>query len=165
VALSSPVYITDITIDHIAMEVAFDLRTAPRDMEVWGIVEGKENLEKVIAFRAERASQRAEARRLAEESGSPLSEEEPDEDAYPPTLPSDEPFIRIASFTYDVNAPSNIQTFPVRTEIQELGVDFGIVALVINNNWGRKDRTCLYRFRVHGERLGGIPEPYIPEDS
>ncbi|KAF9243497.1 hypothetical protein BU15DRAFT_42959 [Melanogaster broomeanus] len=165
VALSSPAYITDITIDHIPKEVAFDLRTAPRDMEVWGFVEGKENLERVIAFRAERASQRAEAKRLAEESGSPLSDEEPDEDAYPPTLPSDEPFIRIASFMYDVHAPSNIQTFPVRTEIQQLGVDFGIVALVIRNNWGRNDRTCLYRFRVHGERLGGVPEPHIPEDS
>ncbi|KIK99988.1 hypothetical protein PAXRUDRAFT_130938 [Paxillus rubicundulus Ve08.2h10] len=165
VALAFPAYITDITIDHVAREVAFDLRTAPRDMEVWGFVEGKENLEKVIAFRAERAAQHEEAKRLAEESGTPLSEEEPDEDAYPLTLPTEEPFIRIASFTYDINSPSNIQTFPVRPEIRELGVDFGIVALVIKNNWGKKEHTCLYRFRVHGERLGGTPQPHIPEDS
>ncbi|KAH7884363.1 hypothetical protein F5I97DRAFT_1443824 [Phlebopus sp. FC_14] len=164
VALASPAYVSEITVDHIAKEVAFDLRTAPRDMEVWGLVEGKENLDKVIAFRAERAAQQAEARRLAEESGSPVSEE-PDEDAYPPTLPKNEPFVRIASFTYDVDAPSNIQTFPVRPEIKELGVDFGVVALVIKNNWGKKDYTCLYRFRVHGERLDGMPEPYIAEES
>ncbi|KAF9223676.1 hypothetical protein BS17DRAFT_111913 [Gyrodon lividus] len=164
VALAFPAYITDITIDHVAKEVAFDLRTAPRDMEVWGFVEGKENLEKVIAFRAERAAQRAEARRLAEESGTFLLEEEPDEDAYPPTLPVDEPFIRLASFTYDINSPSNIQTFPVRPEIRELGVDFGIVALAIKNNWGKKEHTCLYRFRVHGERLAGMPQPYVPEE-
>lgn len=163
VALSFPAYITEITIDHVATEVAFDLRTAPRDMEVWGLVEGEENHEKVIAFRAERATQREEAVRAAEESGSPLSEE-PDEDAYPPTLPTNQPFIRLASFTYDIDAPSNIQTFPVRQEIQDLGVDFGIVALVIKNNWGKKEYTCLYRFRVHGERLGGTPQPFIPED-
>ncbi|KAG9315214.1 hypothetical protein JVU11DRAFT_4344 [Chiua virens] len=164
VALSFPAYITDITIDHVAEEVAFDLRTAPRDMEVWGLVEGKENLEKVVVFRAERAAQFAEAVRVAEESGSPLPEE-PDEDAHPPTLPANQPFIRLASFSYDIDAPSNIQTFPVRQEIQDLGVDFGIVALVIKNNWGKKEYTCLYRFRVHGERLGGTPQPSIPEDS
>ena len=164
VALSFPAYITDITIDHVAKEVAFDLRTAPRDMEVWGLVEGEENLDKIIAFRAERAAQRAEAVRVAEESGSPLPEE-PDEDDYPPTLPANQPFIRLASFTYDIEAPSNIQTFPARQEIQDLGVDFGIVALVIKNNWGKNEYTCLYRFRVHGERLGGTPQPSIPEDS
>lgn len=164
VALSFPAYITDITIDHVAKEVAFDLRTAPRDMEVWGLVEGKENLEKVMAFRAERAAQRAEAISAAEESGSPLPEE-PDEDAYPHTLPANQPFIRVASFTYDIEAPSNIQTFAVRQEIQDLGVDFGVVALVIKNNWGKQEYTCLYRFRVHGERLGGTPQPSIPEDS
>lgn len=164
VALSFPAYITDITIDHVAKEVAFDLRTAPRDMEVWGLIEGAENLDKVAAFRAERAAQRAEAVRAAEESGSPLPEE-PDEDVYPPTLPADQPFIRLASFTYDIGAPSNIQTFPVRQEIQDLGVDFGIVALVIKNNWGRKEYTCLYRFRVHGERLDGTPQPSIIGDS
>jgi SUN domain-containing protein 1/2 len=164
VALSYPAYITDITIDHVAKEVAFDLRTAPRDMEVWGLVEGQENLEKVVAFRAERAAQRADAVSVAEESGSPLSEE-PDEDDYPATLPGNQPFIRLASFTYDIDAPSNIQTFAVRQEIQDLGVDFGVVALVIRNNWGKKEYTCLYRFRVHGERLGGTPPPSILEDS
>ena len=164
VALSFPAYITDITIDHVSKEVAFDLRTAPRDMEVWGLVEGKENLEKVMAFRAGRAAQHAEAVRAAEESGSPLPEE-PGEDDYPPTLPANQPFIRLASFSYDVHAPANIQTFPVRQEIQELGVDFGIVALVIKNNWGKQEYTCLYRFRVHGERLGEMPQPFIPQDS
>ncbi|KAF8134948.1 hypothetical protein EV363DRAFT_1212881 [Boletus edulis] len=164
VALSYPAYITDITIDHVAKEVAFDLRTAPRDMEVWGLVEGTENLEKVVTFRAERAAQRAEAIRIAEESDSPLPEE-PGEDDYPPTLPVDQPFIRLASFTYDIDAPSNIQTFPARQEIQDLGVDFGIVVLVIKNNWGKKEYTCLYRFRVHGERLDGTPQPFILEDS
>ena len=149
IALSFPAYITDVTIDHVAPEVAFDLRTAPRDMEVWGLVEGQENLDKVMTFRAARV-----------EAG-----EDEDEDAYPPTLPKDQPFIRLASFSYDIDAPSNIQTFPVRQEIRDLGVDFGVVALVIKNNWGRKEYTCLYRFRVHGERLGGTPQPFIEESS
>ena len=162
VALASPALISDFTIDHVAREVAFDVRTAPQDMEVWGFVEGKENLAKVMSWKAERAAQRAEQQQHAEDQGVPF-EDAPDEDIYPPTLPRDEPFIRLASFTYDIDSPSNIQTFPIRQEIRELGVDFGIVVLVIKNNWGKKEYTCLYRFRVHGERLGGMPEPVDPQ--
>lgn len=158
VALASPVCISDFTIDHVAKEVAFDLRGAPRDMEVWGLVEGKENLEKVMSWLAERAAQRAERQQRAEESGIPF-DDEPPEDAYPTTLPKNEPFVRLASFTYDVHSPSSIQTFPIRPEVRQLGVDFGVVVLVIKNNWGKREYTCLYRFRVHGERLGGMPEP------
>ncbi|KAL4072775.1 hypothetical protein V8B97DRAFT_1870072 [Scleroderma yunnanense] len=163
VALASPAFISDFTVDHVAKEVAFDVRTAPRDMEVWGLVEGKENLEKVTSWRAERAAQRAEKQQHAEESGIPFEADEPAEDIYPPMLPQDEPFIRLASFTYDVTSPSNIQTFPIRQEVRELGVDFGIVVLVIKNNWGKKEYTCLYRFRVHGEQLGGMPQPVDPQ--
>lgn len=162
VALASPVCISDFTIDHVAKEVAFDLRGAPRDMEVWGLVEGKENLEKVMSWLAERAAQRAERQQRAEESGVPF-EDEPPEDAYPATLPKNEPFVRLASFTYDVHSPSSIQTFPTRPEVRELGVDFGVVVLVIKNNWGKREYTCLYRFRVHGQRLGGMPEPVAPQ--
>lgn len=161
VALASPAFISDFTIDHVAREVAFDLRTAPRDMEVWGLVEGKDNLEKVISWRGERAAQRAAQQQRAEELGVPF-EDEPAEDIYPPMLPQDEPFIRLASFTYDANSSSNIQTFPIRQEVRELGVDFGIVVLVMKNNWGKKEYTCLYRFRVHGEQLGGMPHPVDP---
>ncbi|KAG8213106.1 hypothetical protein J3R82DRAFT_11503 [Butyriboletus roseoflavus] len=125
---------------------------------------GRKTLRRSWPLEQERAAQRAEAVSVAEESGAPLPEE-PDEDVYPPTLPVNQPFIRLASFTYDIDAPSNIQTFPVRQEIQDLGVDFGIVALVMKNNWGKKEYTCLYRFRVHGERLDGTPQPFILEDS
>lgn len=159
VALASPAYISDFTIDHVAKEVAFDLRGAPRDLEVWGQVEGKENLEKVMSWLAERAAQRAERQQRAEESGVPFEEDEPQEDAYPATLPKDKAFVRLASFTYDVHSPSSIQTFPIRPEVRQLGVDFGVVVLVIKNNWGKKEYTCLYRFRVHGEQFGGMPQP------
>lgn len=166
VALASPAFISDVTIDHVAKEVAFDLRTAPRDMEVWGLVEGQDNLQKVMEWKTERAAQHAERQRGAEETGVPFEEDQldDDKDAYPPTLPKGEPFIRLASFTYDIHSPSNIQSFPVRPEVRDLGVDFGVVALIVKNNWGKKDYTCLYRFRVHGERLGGMPQPFAPED-
>jgi SUN domain-containing protein 1/2 len=162
VMLALPAVISDITIDHVAKEVAFDLSTAPRDMEVWGQVEGVENVENVAKWRAEQVARR----QAAEEAGEPISEADV-EDVYPSTLTKDVPFVRLASFTYDIQAPSNVQTFPVRQEVKDLELDFGIVVLVVKNNWGRDSYTCLYRFRVHGQRPGSLSAsaPFPLENS
>ncbi|KAF8071925.1 hypothetical protein FPV67DRAFT_1411606 [Lyophyllum atratum] len=155
VVLVAPTYITDITIDHVAKEVAYDMRTAPREMEVWGMVEGMDNVEKVKEWMAERSLRREEARERGEEV-----EEEPE---YPKTLPRAPQYMRIARFTYDIHAPRHVQTFPVDEEVRALGVDFGIVVLMVKSNWGMDEYTCLYRLRVHGQRMGGTPLPY-PEE-
>lgn len=155
VALAAPTYITDISIDHVAKEVAFDMRTAPRQMEVWAMVEGKDNVAKVRAWREETDARRAEALERGEE----VEEDEP----YPRTLPKSPLYIRIAAFNYDIHAPHNVQTFPVSQDVRDLGVDFGIVVLRVLNNWGRDEYTCLYRLRVHGQRMGETPLPY-PEE-
>ncbi|KAH7921043.1 hypothetical protein BV22DRAFT_1097203 [Leucogyrophana mollusca] len=161
VALAFPVFISEITIDHVAKEVAFDMSSAPRDMEVWGLVEGQDNLAKLEAWREEKARRRDEARRAAEEAGVEYVEEA--EEEYPSLLANSDPYIRLATFTYDIHAPQNIQTFPVSQEIYDLGIDFGIVSLAIKNNWGKAGYTCLYRFRVHGEQMGAVPLPSLED--
>ncbi|KIK62963.1 hypothetical protein GYMLUDRAFT_41258 [Collybiopsis luxurians FD-317 M1] len=154
VALAAPTFIEDITIDHIAKEIAYDIRSAPRQMEVWGMVEGRDNIARVKEWDQERERLRSEARERGEE----VPEEE-----YPQTLPKNPRYIRLASFVYNIYSPQNVQTFPVRPEIKELGIDFGIVALIVRSNWGMDDYTCLYRMRVHGQRMGEKPLPY-PEE-
>ena len=147
VALAATVLVEEVTIDHVAQEVAFDVRSAPREMEVWGMVEGKENIERVKEWR---------------ESGDLGAAAYDSSIVYPPTLPKHPEYIRLANFTYDVHSPTNVQTFPVDPEIRALGVDFGIVVLRVLSNWGR-DFTCLYRFRVHGKTMKGEPEPMVDE--
>ncbi|KAJ7321339.1 UNC-like C-terminal-domain-containing protein [Mycena albidolilacea] len=107
IVLGSLVYIDAITIDHVAAAVAVGKRTsAPKDMEVWAMVEGQDNV-----------------------------------------------FIRIATLQY---SPNHIQTFPVDTEIRNLGIDFGVVMLIVKSNWGMGEYTCLYRIRVHGQRMDAL---------
>ncbi|GJE88586.1 hypothetical protein PsYK624_046690 [Phanerochaete sordida] len=161
VMLTVPVHISDVTIDHVAREVATDMRSAPRRMELWGLVEGGENLAKYTAWEAQRAAEREEARVAAELAG---AEYVAPEDAYPKTLPRNVPYMKVAEFAYNIYAANPVQTFPVLQDVQALGMDFGVVVLVVKSNWGRDEFTCLYRFRVHGERLGGMPEP-LPEDA
>lgn len=153
VALAAPVRITDVTIDHVQSQVALDLRTAPRHMEVWALVEGPDNVAKLADYRA----RRAERLGIADDDGLSL----PDEPPVPTLLKGQKgaEYIRIADFTYDIRAPKHIQTFPISEEIRELDMDFGIVVLFVNSNWGHDDYTCLYRLRVHGDRLHPLPEP------
>ncbi|KAI0091310.1 hypothetical protein BDY19DRAFT_935069 [Irpex rosettiformis] len=155
VMLAMPTRITDITIDHISKDMGTNLRSAPRHMEVWGLVEGEDNLAKYKAWTEQREASRA----LAQERGEEFEELE-----FPSSLSRGSPFMRIAKFAYNVHANKEIQTFPVSKDVKDLDMDFGIVVLVVKSNWGREELTCLYRFRVHGEPLGGIPEP-LPEDS
>ncbi|KAJ7170788.1 hypothetical protein C8R43DRAFT_1059475 [Mycena crocata] len=154
VVLAAPVYIEDISIDHVSAETAVNMRTsAPREMEVWAMVEGRDNIAKLKAWRADKAERR--------ENGESIE----DEPVRPKTLPKSPEYIRIASFRYDVRSPANIQTFPVDQEIKDLGIDFGIVVLMVKSNWGMDAFTCLYRFRVHGQMVGAPADPYPEELS
>lgn len=155
VKLARRAYISDITIDHVAKEVAFDLRSTPRQIEVWGLVEGQENPAKVAGWLADRRRRRTDAF----ESGLAMDPKDEEWEA-PKLLPKDAQYIRIAKFLYDVHSTRNIQTFPVDSEVRALGVDFGVVVLVVKSNWGRPEYTCLYRFRVHGEMVEEIPPLY-----
>ena len=160
VALAAPVYITDVTIDHVAKEVALDMRSAPRQMELWGMVEGQDNIAKLSEWRERRAA----AREAADAAGQSLPPSVLDDIPYPRTLPRHPEYIRVANFTYNIHAPVHIQTFPVGDEVRELGIDFGKVVLMVKSNWGRDEFTCLYRLRVHGERMGEVPLPYPEEE-
>ena len=111
-----------------------------------------------------RASRDAE-RDALEEAGQPVPASLAEDITPPSLIPQKPDYIRVANFTYDIHATEYIQTFPVREEIRELGIDFGVVVLLVKSNWGKEEFTCLYRMRVHGERMGEVPLPYPEEES
>ncbi|KZT73665.1 hypothetical protein DAEQUDRAFT_683997 [Daedalea quercina L-15889] len=156
IKLAAPTFISDITIDHVAKELAPDRRAAPRNMELWGFVEGKDNLEKLQEWRTKREEMRMDAALNGESAAQDV------EPPVPASLKHWGEVIRVANFTYNIHAPDHIQTFAVPQEMKDLGIDFGVVALLIENNWGREDFTCLYRVRVHGQPLVEAPAP-LPE--
>lgn len=160
IKLAAPTFISDVTIDHVAKELANDRRAAPRYMELWGLVEGQDNLEKLKEWRAKREEARMGAA-LSDEPATVVDAEPP----IPASLKKWGEAVRVANFTYNIYAPDHIQTFPVPQEVQDIGIDFGVVALLIENNWGREDFTCLYRVRVHGQPLLEAPPPLSQESA
>ena len=60
-------------------------------------------------------------------------------------------FVRVATWTYDINSPNNVQAFPVQLDLKAFSAHTNKIIIRSKNNWGGVDYTCLYRVRVHGE--------------
>jgi SUN domain-containing protein 1/2 len=151
VRLLKPVHIDAVTVDHAKMEQTIDMASAPRWMEVWGRVEGKENLERWEEYRKRFEPDVADGEVVETQvaSHSPKTEHEPHV-LHLPRLPNGDQYVRIASFEFNANSRRNIQTFSVLQDALDLGITFQTVVLNIDGNWGNDEYTCLYRFRVHG---------------
>lgn len=137
IALSSPAFLTRIAVGHILAKS--DLSSAPRDAILWGLVEGKENL-----------------RRLKESDNiiEKLLSQIPHETPLPHAASIAYPFIPIAAFQYSIRSPDLYEVFDVFREVVDLQIDFGVVVLQINSNWGFAE-THLYHLGIYGRTITG----------
>ena len=126
VGLSRAVRISHVVVDH---HVGNNL-TAPRQMILWGLVDGEENLASLRALRAKRTDVIPVAHAFPAISGG-LS------------------FVPLSSFKYDTHATNLTQTFPIFPFVVDSGMGFKVIVLEILDNWGGTS-TCLYHFRVYG---------------
>ncbi|PIL31026.1 hypothetical protein GSI_05720 [Ganoderma sinense ZZ0214-1] len=123
---------THVSIDHIPTEIAADISRAPREVALWGGVDGPyEDILRNFTY-----SRRVNLPTLYGRSA--------------PFTTHGYNFTLLAHFEYDIRAPTHIQTFRLLPYVVESDMVFGVVVLEILSNWGGKS-TCLYRVRVHGE--------------
>lgn len=127
VRLSRRVIVSDVTIEHAAKEVAYDVSTAPSDFEVWGVVESDEDAQKL-----------ARARSAGSDQEGQLS-----------SIPPSKHHMLLATGTYNPDAPHHIQTFPVFGPAASLDIPVSMVMLRVLGTQGGGS-GCLYRFRVGG---------------
>ena len=64
--------------------------------------------------------------------------------------------IPLGSFRYELDGPRTLQEFEVESEEGDDLPSLSSVTLAIDSNWGA-DYSCLYRFRVHGDRSVPLP--------
>jgi SUN domain-containing protein 1/2 len=95
-------------IDHVARDVAWDMSSAPRKMEVWGLVEGTFNFAKVAAWDAARTRDGQEIL------------------VQPRSLLHSVRCVCIAQFKYDADMPNTVQMFPVDEDVHTAGMDFSL---------------------------------------
>lgn len=112
-----------IALDH-ALAHSPGLHRAPRNVTVWGVVDGLKN------------------RRLLEGRV---------KNSYNmPSSASARMVVPVATMYYSIHTPVPTQTFPVFDYIRDTKVDFSLFIFQIMDNWGAAS-TCLYRVRIYGE--------------
>lgn len=139
VAFPVPIMITHVTIDHLMDGELSHMKEAPREMVLWGLVEGAVNFARHASSLPYNVSTEA-----------PVDTPPEDITAAVEAINPQSFFIALARFEYDiVRGTCPVQTFSVRDIIKESQMDFGVVVLEVRENWGSND-TCLYRMRIHG---------------
>ncbi|KDE03051.1 hypothetical protein MVLG_06440 [Microbotryum lychnidis-dioicae p1A1 Lamole] len=146
IQLSRSIVPSDVTIEHVSIDVSLDgtVASAPREFEVWGVVESRSDIDRLARYRYEQL----EARRKAEVQG---DDEARGFELEPPTsIPPTPDHILLAIGSYDAASPAPIQTFPVTPMARQLAIPVQVVVLKVLTNHGESAYTCLYRVRVGG---------------
>ena len=108
------------------------LSRAPRQVTVWGMVDGDQNMKPYSL------SQHAFTSILASVPSFPI--------------PKRGVFLPLADIDFDITALSFRQTFPLFDEVESWGIDFGIIVFDIRSNWG-SDLTSLCSVHVYGKTV------------
>lgn len=128
IRLPQMIHPSHVTVEHFPKQLLVDVGQAPKNMTLWGVVDGRGNTEiyeQLVASGLPGYIQRA------------------------PPITRDLLWAPLVSFIYDIDHDDFVQTFPIDHPIVDSGMTFGVVALEVLDNWG-SDTTCLYRVRVHG---------------
>ena len=119
-----------VVIHHRLFNSTTSLSCAPRQVTVWGMMDGDQNMKPYSLSPHRFASTLTRA---------------------PPfSISKRGIFLHLADFDFDITAPSLRQTFPLYDEVQTWGIDFGVIVFDIRSNWGG-DITSLCSVRVYGD--------------
>lgn len=135
ISLSRTMRPTSFTVEHLPPRLAFDTSTAPREFEVWGILNE--------AFPLPNSNQYHDI------ISSP--------NIHWPTLSRSRSknhiFLLLAQYSYEIDASRHVQNFPILPSLAHEQFAVHSVIFVIKNNWGHDNLTCIYRLRAHGMQL------------
>ncbi|KAI6138742.1 hypothetical protein BKA82DRAFT_948910 [Pisolithus tinctorius] len=118
IAFAEIINISHVTVAHTPLELTDSVEMAPQKMILWGMVKGKENLEKYNALRQNATGI------LLELFQSAL------------VITHNIAFIPLTSFDYNVHTTQHIQSFAILPAVANAGMDFGVVVFEILENWG-----------------------------
>jgi hypothetical protein len=121
-----------VVIDHWPSNSTISLSRAPRQLMVWGLVDGEANM------KAFSQSQYVLSSTLTNMPPFPISKEGV--------------FLLLAEINFDVTAQSLRQVFPLSNSALSWGIDFGVIVFDIRSNWGA-DTTSLCTVHVYGHTV------------
>lgn len=141
IALARPITISAVTIDHLPKRLSTDLGSAPKEGELWGLLEEEHDPSSLIQSGVAVSDFGTLMRGLGRLRWAKSQHE-------------NSLFVHLISFTVDADRDIPFQTFAVPRSTDEKlnGKQFRTVIVVVRTNWGQDKFTCLYRVRVHSFR-------------
>jgi len=124
-------YPDEVVVEHVHHTATLDPGATPRQMELFARIDLKD--QDAVAKVSEKRFKDAPREEVLDDS-----------------------WVRIAEWTYDVNAQDNVQVFPVQLRLAAFGVPAKEFVVRARSNWGGEEHkhTCFYRIRMHGEVAG-----------
>ncbi|KAI0703517.1 hypothetical protein C8T65DRAFT_578748 [Cerioporus squamosus] len=123
-----------VTIDHVPGQLAYRNDTAPRLIDVWGILP---------------RSRRQSTGGLQVLKGLKLTYEHGLPDLHPDFYFNN--FVLLGHMTYNIHGKIPMQTFNLFSDADALKLFVDTLLFVFKENWGNEAYTCIYRVRVHGD--------------
>ncbi|QIW99713.1 hypothetical protein AMS68_005231 [Peltaster fructicola] len=121
---------TELVVEHVPASGSLSINTAPRDVELWmdaGSIERAAEIEKLIAAKSPRY------KGMGGCGNAPGAG-----------------FVCMVAGRYDIHSPNWVQRFPAFLDAETFpNFESRTFVARARTNWGG-DKTCLYRFRLHG---------------
>ncbi|CAI5999069.1 unnamed protein product [Closterium sp. NIES-64] len=135
------------TLEHLPKSIAYEIHSAPKDVEFWGRRPATATATTTAATAAA-GSSGANGGGESEAAGSSSAGGAAEEGEWQ----------RLAVARYELEG-GPVQTFSVGEAVEEAGggdgVGIGMVRVRVLSNYGHPNFTCIYRVRAHGDALGG----------
>ncbi|KAF1810473.1 hypothetical protein P152DRAFT_99482 [Eremomyces bilateralis CBS 781.70] len=145
-----PFYASSVTIEHVPRSGSLDPTSAPKDLEFWIRVPDQHKWSELT-----RAHAALVASAPIDHKCSSVAPEGNDA--------KDSEFVCVGRARYNVMAEQYVQHFqlPLAEEIRRLKIETSKVVIRATSNWGQK-WTCMYRVRMHGQPMEGLPMGRYP---
>ncbi|KZT07164.1 uncharacterized protein LAESUDRAFT_651927, partial [Laetiporus sulphureus 93-53] len=137
IALARPVYHLSVTIQHVPMQLLYDIDSVPREGELWGLLQ---EIDVVCSSDDDMVSCKTASELLPFATG-----------FHSDFGIQDGTFVHLLDFAYDVHTTLHHQSFAMPSMSPWLNTSFESVVFLFLNNWGNDGYTCLYRVQVHGD--------------
>lgn len=136
--LREPIYVSGMTLEHIEWDNAFIKSATPKTINLWVKVDEVDKYYHELV--------RAAARALATTTGGVQA---------PTTMAIFHEYVLVGTFEYQFEPScSPEQTWTVPVDLRSMNISSERVAVVVSDNYGNSDYTCMYRVRIHGEPVG-----------
>ena len=136
------VFPTELTVEFAPAGAVPDFTMAPRRMQLWGRV----------------IDQSAYGRLSSVAQG--IFDWEQSKTPYNPRGG----WVPLSEIEYDPRRANYVQNFPLALDMEGYGARVDAISLRFMDNWGDKERTCVYRLRLHGKEAPGRAGVW-PEDA